>query len=129
MTGVSHFLIPLVAAIGNLLLGVFVLLRGPRLELNRAFAFTTVTVVFWNLNIFSFYAFTDVQTAFFWSRFFRVGTLLMPAAVLHFFIVFSEYQSRVLRIALYLAYAISVCLVIANADDRLVNQGSQRAAD
>jgi signal transduction histidine kinase len=121
MSGSYYFVIPLLAALGNLILAAIVLRRDRHNELNQAFAFATVMMVFWNLNIFVFYASANAQTAFFWSRFFRVGTLLMPASAAHFFYVFSERRPRWAFRFLILAYAASEALIIANSVDLLVS--------
>lgn len=121
MSNNYFFLIPLVAAVGNLALVVIVLRHDRRSELNQAFAFGTVAMVFWNLNIYVFSACPDVATAFYWSRVFRVGTLFLPVAVAHFFYVFSEARPRWVRRFLGAAYATACVLVGANVVDLLVS--------
>ena len=121
MSGNYYFIIPLLAAIGNLTLAAIVLRRDRHNELNQAFSFATTMIMLWNLNIFVFYASADAHTAFYWSRFFRVGTLLMPAAIAHFFYVFSERRPRWVFRFLILAYATSEALIIANSIDLLVS--------
>ena len=115
------FLAPLLAALGNSALAVVVLRRDHRDEINRIFAFATVMVVFWNLNIFVFSASSNFATAFYWSRVFRVGTLMLPVAVTHFFFVFSEMRSVWVRRFLLLAYTVASCLILLNAGDLLVS--------
>ena len=114
------FVIPLLAAIGNLALCVLVLRRDSRSPVNRSFALATAAMVLWNLNFFAYSAFDDKSTAFFWSRLFRSGTLLMPPTALHFFFVFAGRSPKFIRPLLTLAYCTSAALVGANAFDLLV---------
>ncbi len=115
------FLAPLLAAVGNSALAAIVLRRDPRNELNRIFAFATTMVVFWNLNIFIYSAVSHVATAFYWSRVFRVGTLMMPVTAMHFFFVFSERRPVWVRRFLVLAYTVACALILLNAGDLLVS--------
>src|SRR5438034_966050 len=92
-----YWIIPLLAAIANTLLCVVVYRHDPRNPLNRVFSLTTATIISWNLNIFSLYYFDNPAQAFFWSKVFRTGTLLMPPAVVHTFLVFGEKRSQLAR--------------------------------
>jgi signal transduction histidine kinase len=79
-----HSLIPLIAAVANLLIGTLVLRRGMRDRVHRAFAWSTLTIAGWNLAIFSLYYFPSAEEAEWWSRIFRTGICFAPIAVFHF---------------------------------------------
>jgi signal transduction histidine kinase len=96
------WLVPLAAAIANLLIGVSIFWRGSRVATTRAFAWMTATLVLWNLDIFALYYFADEAEAEYWSRIFRTGILLSPAAVFHstLFITGFERDARWRRVAI-----------------------------
>ncbi len=109
-----HCLVPLGAALANLVICVVVLRQGVRERLNRAFAGVTLSVVSWNLDIFSLYYFTDSESALWWSNVFRIGICLAPALALHFAIVLSDSRGPAWRRLMLVAYAVGVFLAIAN---------------
>ncbi len=115
-----YWFIPLLAAIANTLLCAVVYRHDRRNPLNRAVCLATATIISWNLNIFCLYYFDDPESAFYWSKVFRTGTLLMPPAVLHVFLIFRGKWSRISRAYLLGAYALVSFLIVANACDWLV---------
>jgi two-component system, NtrC family, sensor kinase len=116
-----HWIIPLIAAVLNAVLGAIVLRHNRRSPLNRVFALLSVTQLFWNLNIFVLYSFKDAESALYWSDVFRVGTLMASAVGSHLIVVFSETRSRRIWAALGGLYALSLFLVAANASGILVS--------
>jgi len=118
---VYYWFIPFLAAIANTLLCVIVYRNDPRNPVNKVFSLTTATIISWNLNIFSLYYFSDAASAFYWSKVFRTGTLLMPPTVVHLFLIFGGKQSRLSRAYLILAYGLVTFLIVANAGDQLVS--------
>lgn len=115
-----QWIVPLIAAAGNVVVGVLVLSRNRRHPLNVTFAVLAALLVLWNLNIFGFYFFDTPEAAFRWARVFRVGTLLVPAAVVTFVYVFAERREFWRRFIVCLCVGLSVFLVIANAFDLVV---------
>ena len=73
-----HALVPLSAAMANLVICLLVLRKGLREPLNRAFALMAAGIVAWNIDIFCLYYFDDVSLADWWSRVFRVGICFAP---------------------------------------------------
>jgi signal transduction histidine kinase len=118
---VPYWTIPLFAAIANTILCVVVYRHAPRNKLNRVFALTTVTIIAWNLNLFCLAYLRDAAQAYYWSKVFRTGTLLMPPTVVHTFLVFGDNRSRWARRYLIIAYGLVAALIIANAFDQLVS--------
>lgn len=115
-----HSLVPLTAALANLLICALVLRHGMRDRLHVAFAGLTLVSASWDLGIFSLCYFTDATSAEWWSRIFRTGICLGPAVVFHFALVLSQSEGplwRALRIA---AYTTGVFLAIANLQGGLV---------
>jgi len=116
-----HALIPLIAAVANLIICVPVLRHGIHRPLLRAFAWMTLTLVAWNLDIFSLYYFTDMDTAAWFSRLFRTGVCLAPAAVFHAILTLSESRGRLWSTLLAVGYVIGAALSIANWEGYLVS--------
>jgi two-component system NtrC family sensor kinase len=115
-----YWVVPLLAAIANTLLCVIVYRHDRTNPVNRLFALTTATIISWNLNIFSLYYFNDAAQAFYCSKVFRTGTLLMPPTVVHLFLTFGGPLSRIARAYLIVAYALVTFLIFANAFNWLV---------
>src|SRR5204862_3483575 len=70
---------------------------------------------------FVLYSVSDHATAIFLTRIFRVGSLLLPAAILHLIFVLQEPMSRVRRLVLGADYLAAVILIVANAFDLFVS--------
>ena len=116
-----HWIVPLAAAVLNVVLGAVVISRDPHRRLYQLFAFLSVTLVLWNLNIFVLYFETDPPTAMYWSGVFRVGTLMAPSVAAHMFAEFSGWRSRSLWALVLVGYGLSVVLIGANASGILVS--------
>jgi two-component system NtrC family sensor kinase len=116
-----QWIVPLFAALANAVLCVFVYSRDKKSHFHQTFSLFCLTVVLWNLDIFSLDYASTAAEAFFWSRLFRVGMLLMPPTFLHCAIIFAQTRSRWIRAILLFNYAVATALVIANAFDLLVS--------
>jgi signal transduction histidine kinase len=117
-----HWLIPLAAALANLIVFVPVLRQGVRHRMQRAFAGMTLVLATWNLDIFSLYYFSDVAAAEWWSRMFRVGICFAPAAVLHFALVLSGTEGPAWGKLLGGSYIIAAAFAVANLQGVLVER-------
>jgi len=115
-----HWIVPLFAGLANLGLCVFVYLRDKQNPVHQAFAFMSLTVVFWNLDIFSLQYASGPDAALYWSRLFRVGMVLMPPTFLHVALLSTQTKSRWLGAVLRANYTVATLLVPANAMNLLV---------
>jgi signal transduction histidine kinase len=115
-----HALIPITAAVANLLICALVLRRGSREPLHRAFAGLTLVGASWDLGIFSLNYFPDAASAELWNRIFRTGICLGPFALLNFAIVLSQSKGRLWRRLLSGSLVAGVILGIANVSGLLV---------
>ena len=115
-----HALVPLSAAMANLVICLLVLRKGLREPLNRAFAMMAAGIVAWNIDIFCLYYFDDIALADWWSRVFRVGICFAPVTAFHFALVLSETKGQIWRGILTGAYATAGILSIANLQGSLV---------
>jgi signal transduction histidine kinase len=115
-----HALIPITAAVANLLICALVLRRGLREPLHRAFAGLTLVGAGWDLCIFSLNFFSDPVMAEWWSRVFRTALCLTPAALLNFAIVLSQSKGPVWQHLLNGSLVIGALLAVANIFGLLV---------
>jgi two-component system NtrC family sensor kinase len=116
-----HWLIPLAAALANLVIFVPVLRQGIHDRLHRVFAAMTLVIVIWNLDVFSLWYFPDAASAEWWSRFLRTGVCFAPAVVLHFALILSGSDGPRWRRVLLGAYGLAAALAVANLTGRLVH--------
>ncbi len=114
-----HAAVPLLAAVANLVIAGAVVRRG-RSRLTMVFAWMTGCLVFWNLDIFALYHFTDPVEAEWWSRVFRTGICYAPVASLHGALVLAGASSRRWRVLLGVGYAVASLLAMANMAGWLV---------
>ncbi len=115
-----HALVPLAAAVVNLIVCIPVVRQGMRKPIFRAFLWMTLTVVAWNLDLFSLYYFSDAASAEWWSRLFRTGVCFAPATAFHAALALSGSWRRPWTYLLFAGYATGVVLAVANARGALV---------
>lgn len=117
-----HWIIPLVAAISSLALGVFVERTGPHTQVRQAFAFTAVALAFWNLIFVVLYSVSNYHLAFELSRVMRSGAIFLFPAILHLVIAAPERpRSKWVWRILIADYVVFGLLVLANAFDLVVS--------
>jgi len=117
-----HWIVPLLAAALNALVGFVVLRHNPRNSLNRYFAFLSIAIVAWNLNIFVLYFLHDKEQALYWSGVFRIGTLMAASLASHLMILLSGTRSRMVWALLAFSYTITFVLIGANVSGQLVHE-------
>ncbi len=122
-----HALIPITAALANLLICALVLRRGLREPLHRAFAWLTLTGASWDLAIFSLNFFPDAASAEWWNRVFRTGICLGAPALLNFAMVLSQSKGRLWQALLKGSLLAGILLAIANLFGVLVRGVSPHA--
>jgi signal transduction histidine kinase len=105
------WLVPLAAALANFLIAAGVLWRS-RGATTRSFAWMALTLVFWNLDIFALYYFEDEPTAELWSRVFRTGIMLCPAAVFQASLLITEFRARAWHRVAVVGHAIGGTLAL-----------------
>ncbi|HJQ75591.1 MAG TPA: ATP-binding protein [Gaiellaceae bacterium] len=115
-----HALVPLMAAVVNLVLSVPVLRQGLRTPMLRVFTLMTLAIASWNLDIFALYYFTDPEAAEWWSRVFRTGICFAPVFAFHASLVLAESCRGRWLVLLVAGYVAGVFLAIANLHGDLV---------
>src|SRR5690242_11414475 len=116
-----HWVVPLVAAVADSVICALVLRGGLRRAITRTFAWMTLCMVLWNLDIFALYYFPEAEDAELWSRLFRTGMCFAPAALLHASLIQSESETKGWRRVLALSYGVAFALAIANLHGELVS--------
>ena len=115
-----YWLPPFLAAILDLLLGVFVLWRAPHRKLNQTFALFALSLTSWNLDIAALYFFTTYELALYWSEVFRYGMLFIPPTVYHLALALTERWSLANRLFLAAGYITALALCLDNGQGALV---------
>ena len=117
-----HCAVPLIGAVGNLIIGGLVLRHGVRDRVHRAFGFMTLNAICWNLGIFSLYYFQDPVEAEWWSRIFRTGIIFAAPSTYHLTVLFlGPVFRRGDRKLVAAGYLFASLLAIANLKGLLVS--------
>jgi signal transduction histidine kinase len=69
---------PLIAAAGNLLLAIFVLLQAPGQKLNRVFFLFGISISIWTFGAFMMFQVSTQDAALLWTRLLHMGVILLP---------------------------------------------------
>ncbi len=115
-----YSLIPLFAAIFNLVVGAAVLRSNPSARTNRVFTALALSLTFFNLNIFFFFVGAGQQFTFELTRYTRTANFLLPCLVLHLAMEIVDH-GRSWRLVLIGSYAIALLLIGANLSDMIVS--------
>lgn len=116
-----HWIIPLVAALASLGLGVLVLINGPRTSVRGIFTLTSVTLAFWNLIYVVFYSVSDHDLAYELARIVRSGAMFLFPAILHLVIALPGRPRRaIIWRLLALDYVVFAGLIVADAFNLLI---------
>jgi len=107
-------LIPLLAAIASLGLGVFVFRERGSHRVGKVFAVLATMLVAWNLHFVALYAVTDEQLALTFAGYFRWGSILLAPLVLHISLALRPKLSRPWRYILLADYGLAFLLVIGD---------------
>ena len=116
----AHCLIPLAAAMANLVIGTLVLRRGMHDRVHRVFAWAALTLTSWNLAIFSLYYFSSAEAAEWWSRIFRIGICFAPVATFHLTSLLVGSTARGWALLVAAGYVASAGLVALDLSGALV---------
>lgn len=83
----------------SLLLGLFVLFKNKKSQVNRSFFILTLSVTVWQAAYFILFYITDVSFALFWIKLAYCGVVFITSATYHFMVSFLNLQKkRVVRI-------------------------------
>lgn len=115
-----HALLPALAALAVLAIGITVLRQGPRNPVHRTFALVALACAAWNLDIAALDYFADPVVAEWWSRLLRIGVCFAPPAMLHLALVLYDDRRARWRQALTAGYWLATALAVLNLAGGLV---------
>jgi signal transduction histidine kinase len=124
-------LIPLIGAILNFSLAVFVLFQNPRAAVSRVYFLLGVCFAIWNFGTFWMFRVKSEDEALFWARFLQCGVIFIPLALCH--VSFLVAQIPLSKVAVRAAYALHFIFLLSNFTPlfvqsvREVQYGSVRA--
>ena len=111
-------LIPLTAALVNLLLTLFVTSRGLRSGVIRVYAMWGIALTVWNLGTFFMFRVQSQEEALFWARFLHMGVIFLPITLTHLCYLIGHIPvSRII----VLGYVLHTMLAISNLTDFYIN--------
>lgn len=92
---IIYSLPPLVAAIGNLTLGGFVLWKNPTSRLHKSWALLSVSCAIWSFGFALLYLIGDNKPAAqLWNHLYSVGMVMIPTAFLYYVLVLTESKEK-----------------------------------
>ncbi len=105
-------LIPLIGALLNFSLAIFVFSQNPRGIVSRVYLLLGLCFAIWNFGTFWMFRVTDARDALFWARFLQFGVIFIPLALTHIsFLIAGIKLPRALVVPLY---AVQIALFIGN---------------
>ncbi len=104
---------PLIAALFLLILGLLVLIRNIRSEMNWAYFLMNFSAFIWQIGYFFVYLSKDIETAQFWQRLVYIGIPFLAPTMFHFSVVFlKNMRERFLLIPFYFFAVFSTYLFL-----------------
>jgi len=105
-------LIPLIGALLNFSLAVFVFFQNPRSVVSRVYLLLGLGFSVWNFGTFWMFRVHNKEDALFWARFLQFGVIFIPFALFH--LSFLVAQIRIPKWVLWFAYLFHVALFASN---------------
>lgn len=108
-------LIPLIGALLNFSLALFVLLQNPRNAVSRVYFLLGASFSVWNFGTFWMFRVENYDDALFWARFLQFGVIFIPVSLCH--VSFLVAQIRLPRKVVIAAYSLHTLLFLSNFTD------------
>jgi signal transduction histidine kinase len=105
-------LIPLIGALLNFSLAIFVFSQNPRSVVSRVYLLLGLGFAVWNYGTFWMFRVQNKEDALFWARFLQFGVIFIPFGLFH--LSFLVAQIRIPRPVLWFAYLFHVGLFLSN---------------
>ena len=116
--------IPLIAAVFDVAVGVFILTRDPRLRANRLFFFIGLALAFWGVGEYIQRSTTSVAVGLFAGRFGAVGWCLVGVLFLHLALELTHWNRTRKGIAVLMSlYCLAVALLLVTWFSPLIFKG------
>ncbi len=118
-------LLPLVALFANLILGLYILYRNPRDTLSRLYALVVFSLVVWSAANFLAFIASSAEEAAFINKFVSIGSLLAPAFILHFFLVFTRKVKPIKWLYVALLYVPAAIFLVIDFATPLITESAE----
>jgi hypothetical protein len=109
-------IISLLIALINIILGLYVLGKGPTRSLNRVFSLFVFSLALWGISEFGHRAADSYEIAVIWIKGGGLGWCFMASFYLHFTLILTKHESFLKKeftyVALYLPPAVFLCLFL-----------------
>jgi len=105
-------LIPLIGAVLNFSLALYVLIQNPRAPVCRVYFLLGVCFAIWNFGTFQMFRVEYAKDALFWARFLQCGVIFIPLALCH--VSFIIAQIPLSKAAIRTAYAVHLVFLASN---------------
>lgn len=83
----------LAIALLNLILGLYILRKGPKRSLNRVFSLFAFSLAVWGISEFGHRSTESPPLALLWMKGGAIGWCFMPSLYLHFILIFTKHES------------------------------------
>lgn len=117
-----YILLPLAAFSANLILGIVILYRDPSSKLNRLYSLFTFAISMWALATFLAFTSPTTGTALYWGKLTVTVSLLIPAFLLHFFLVFTRKEPTSRKIFSIYLYLPALLFIFINFTTNLIRE-------
>ena len=107
-----HSFLPLCVGIAILILGLFVFIKKPSINIARSFLFITVSLCIYLFSCVGMFSVRDNSAALIWARISTIGVIFAPIAFYQFIVVFLNLSSE--RKLLFITYAYGCCVILLN---------------
>jgi hypothetical protein len=91
-----------VAGLFNLLLGVYILLKGPKRKLNRVFSLFAFSLAIWGISEVGHRVADSPAVAYLWMRAGGIGWCFMASLYFHFILIFTKRETFLKRKSTYI---------------------------
>ncbi len=105
-------IIPIIAGIISLGIGLFVFLKEPKKKPNRIFFLLGLSLVVWNLASLGVYCASSDKDAIVWIKLFYIGLVFIPSLFFHFVLTVIDDHSLLNRRVYSLGYGISYLFLL-----------------
>jgi len=122
-----YSLLPLVAFLANVTLGCYIIYRNPKDMLSRLYTMVVFSLALWSLADFFSFVVTSPEMAIFWSKFATLGSSLVPAFFMHFFLTFTMKGKTPKKMYTMLLYVPVFIFTFINFTTMLITQSAEMA--
>ncbi|MFA6431726.1 MAG: ATP-binding protein [Candidatus Margulisiibacteriota bacterium] len=112
LTREFSFILPIYVILGNLILGLLVLLNNSKSKINISFAIFSALIALWSGTILIFGEIIYIDSALFWFRVSMVASSFIPAILFYFSSVFPREQSSKKDPYLYICFSFAALFAI-----------------